>query len=564
MGAPLWRSEGLLAGCLFLMAAILYSAGLMETGFEGQDERRYAVVAKEIGPGAGEGSVRGGGLASYFVMTHMGELYPDKPPLFFWAQRLSYAVWGGVSPWAARFPLFLAAMGALIFVYLALRQAEGAAVALAGTGLLMLAGRFVWASHWARLDIPMCFFVFGALWCSMRLLFPREGQDPGVRWAVLAWVFAGLAILAKGPGGPLWMILVALFAAVRRDWGVVRVHRPLLGVPIMLAIPALWFVPAALLGGEDYIGPMIGTHVVERAVGIVRHGEPWYYFFERIAYDSAPLGLCLPAALWFAWWRRRNGAAGDGDRARESFWLVWLIGGLILFSLPQGKRTLYILPLYPALAALVGRFFIAAAQSGAPLFLARLARAHLAAFAFVGVALGVALLLGLRPEPSDHYPAPMGEGLALVLAWTASLGGAVVFAALWQRRTVLPFASLVVCVWLLEVLAFTFYFPPQRDDAVLREVAEVTDAQGGERLLVLGRENVFGLYGSLPCVVAPDDVIGAAAEVIAAHPGSPLVTYQGNFKSYSEFHFSVPEWTLIASWRDPVANETILLFDPHR
>ena len=104
---------------LFLTAAVLFGISMSRTGFEGKDERRYAQVAKEITWGE-----------NIFVMHHLGKLYPDKPPLFFWMQAISYKVFGEVSPFSARVPLWIVSMLALAFSYLCVRQINGPRAAL--------------------------------------------------------------------------------------------------------------------------------------------------------------------------------------------------------------------------------------------------------------------------------------------------------------------------------------------------------------------------------------------------------------------------------------------------
>ena len=452
------RPRELLFLALLAVAAIfLYGIGIASVGYMGTDERRYSQVAHEVGPGP-----------DFFVLRFLGELYPDKPPLLFWAQALSYRVIGNTSPFAARVPLFLMALAALAFAYLAMRRIDGPRVALLGTALLMIAFRFYWSGKQVRLDTPMCAFTFGAFWATTQLLFPDPGRRASAFWAAVAWTMAGLTILAKGPGAIVWVLTILGFAAVTRSWAPLVRHRPWWGIPLMLVIVGAWFVPAAMFGGREYIGPMLGDHVVNRFTGLIRHEQNPLYFLYKLPSDALPFGLMIPAAvIWgFIGPRRKS------DGGRTAFALCWLLIGLVFFSIPQGKRGQYILPLYPPAALLAARFVLDGLDNWrAPL--GRALKWHLYLFSLL-LLLCVPAIIALRAFRRDKLEIEeiLVPDVYIVAILTILLLAGVFSAMLLRmRRPGRAFAVHCAGFCAIYILLFASFLPRYITDELPRKVA---------------------------------------------------------------------------------------------
>lgn len=462
---------------LALAALLLFSVGIGRTGFAGKDENRYSLVAKEI--------VTGG---DWIVMHYMGDLYPDKPPLFFWTQAISYKLFGGVSPLAARLPLILHTLLALALAWLAMRQLAGRRLATVALILLMLSFRFVWAGRWVRLDMPMCVWTYGAFWVSSRILFPKPGQaKAGAGWALAGWIFAAAAILAKGPGAVVWLGVIVTFAFASSGSRVLTKHGWWWGLPLTLGLAAAWFVPAAMRGGHEYWGAMIGTHVVERFAGEVRHGHNPFYFLYKLPSDALPMGLFLPLGLWSSWRRRR--------RPADRFLLCWFFFNLIFFSIPTGKRGQYILPVYPAVALMAARPLLAAMRGGLPV-LNRRVKEHLWAVAVFGLVASVGFFVFAAMSP-EQLKAEMPAWLAVVYGVLAAGAGAAVAFALRRGPLVRPLAVLGGAVYLGYIVVFAFHMPTMFDritpDAIGRMIDE--KASPGARVLSAGLPENYLLYG---------------------------------------------------------------------
>lgn len=399
------------------------------------DEPRFAAIARDM--------VASG---DWLVPRVGGDLYQDKPPLYFWLLAAAYALTGSIR-WSFLLPSLLSACGILWLTYDLARRMAGRAAALAGTATLTLTVQFVLTMRSAQIDAALCLLTTLSLYGLLRhLLF-----GPAWGWYALAGLAAGLGVITKGVGF-LPLLVLAPYAWLRR-----RGFEPLaqiVGGPRWLLAGAgfllgvgVWLVPmlvAAATRGDPalaaYRDEILFQQTVERYAFAWHHVRPWYYFLLEVV---PPLWLPLsPLLVWLApRWRE----AFQQRDARVWLPLAWVLVVLLFFSLSTGKRGIYILPALPALvlaaapslpelyrrrgvrllglalAALlvvVVAMLIAAQGRGVPAVLRTMEQAGLdsiaplAAFALFGL---VTCVLAWRTQPLLAWPALL---TALTLVWS--------------------------------------------------------------------------------------------------------------------------------------------------
>ncbi|MFL6564905.1 MAG: hypothetical protein ACJ8G5_08245, partial [Burkholderiales bacterium] len=155
---------------------------------------------------------------------------------------------------------------------------------------------------------------------------------------------------------------------------------------------------------------------------------PWWYFAVVVLVGMMPWTPALPGVL------RRSLAARDGSRLKvERLLLIWIAVVLVFFSLSKSKLPAYILPVFPALALLIGRDF------------ALRARIEVKWPALFGAAAGAAALAFALPRISslDQIAAEVIAYLPWFLAGSITLAGCAL-AAWWlsERRSALAFLLL--------------------------------------------------------------------------------------------------------------------------
>ena len=102
--------------------------------------------------------------------------------------------------------------------------------------------------------------------------------------------------------------------------------------------------------GRAFLGDVVVYENVDRFVGasdFARRGNP-LQLVAALVTRLLPWNLALPYAA-ARWWR------GDRAASAERFLHCWWLVILTVFTVAAGKRNVYLLPLYPAIAVLAGR-----------------------------------------------------------------------------------------------------------------------------------------------------------------------------------------------------------------
>ena len=433
---------------LFWLTAILViGAGLGLRDPWPADEPRFALVAKQM--------VESGD----WLFPHRGsELYPDKPPLFMWLQAAAYTV---LRDWRVAFllPSLLASLGTLWCVVDLGRRLWNPRVGLYAGWALLFAVQFTYQAKKAQIDPLVTFWItlgnYGFLRHFLCAPGPR-GRD--WRWWVLGWFAAGLGTITKGVGAiALLMILPGLFAA-RRGWtagafacaGVrLRAGQAWLGPLAFVLAASLWLVPMLIAAGTHpdpayraYMDNILLRQTAGRYAGGWSHPQPPWYFLE-VMLTWVPAILALPWAV--PAWRRRL----RHRDARILLPLAWWALVLLFFSIPTGKRDVYILPALPMACLALAPLLPGLVRRVWP---RRIALAWAVAFALLMLGAGLSMLLG---HPGFERALLEGRGLApdsTGPAWMLTAVGAWAFAGLlWfgRRRPLAAMLSGLAGLWVL-------------------------------------------------------------------------------------------------------------------
>ena len=389
---------GLTASALLLLTANLGSLPLKDW-----DEGLVAQVAREIY----QAPV---GRFTWLFPTLWGEPYFNKPPLVHGLIAALYAI-GGVNEWTARLPSASLTLASVPLLYGLGRELFHQRLPAIFTTLVYLTSLPVIRNgRFAMLDGAILCFLLLLLWC---LLCARRDY----RYLLGAgWAF-GLLCLTKGVllGGLLGGIALAFLA-----WDTPRLLRqPYLWVGLLLgSVPvAGWYGAQWLHYGAAFWGNNLVNQSLARVWTDVEDNgaPPWYYLLELLKY-GAPWILFLPGALRLAWTNRNLSWAKLG--------LVWAAGYLTAISLMATKLPWYILPLFPALALLIGAYLAElwqqGKQVGIPQFpLTSYSRLWIGSLGLLGLGgwAGAAYFMGwATPETANLWPILATAGAALMAA----------------------------------------------------------------------------------------------------------------------------------------------------
>jgi 4-amino-4-deoxy-L-arabinose transferase-like glycosyltransferase len=337
---------------LLLLALILLGAGIGLRDPWPSDEPRFALAAKQM--------VESGD----WLFPHRGhELYSDKPPMLFWLQAIAYKLCG---EWRVAFllPSLLAGLLTLVLIYDLGRRLWNRRAGLYAMTALLFAFQFLYQVKRAQIDPLAMAWLTLANWGLLRHFL--LGPDWRAYW--IGCLAAGLGVVTKGVGVLAFLLFAPYLFARLRDWpGVARTERSLwrwLAGALAFAAPVLaWAVPVVLAARAHdtpeyaaYVEDLFFHQTAGRYAHSWDHAQPFWYYVPVVLLSWFPLSVALVAAAP-RWWR--DVRAGE---ARVMLPLAWAALLLVFFSVPSGKRDVYLMPalpmtalaLAPYLASLVG------------------------------------------------------------------------------------------------------------------------------------------------------------------------------------------------------------------
>ncbi len=285
----------------------------------------------------------------WIVPTFRGEVFMDKPILYFWAQMVSLQLFG-MQEFAVRLPgLMFGLFGSITAGLLATRLFDSRIGLLAWlmsmTMLIPLA-----LAQAAVHDVAVVPFTNLALLC----LWETERSVTRTRryqWLVFAAGMFGLAILTKALiGVALIGVGYGLFLIFSRTISFANCFRLGVAITVGSILASPWFI-AMEIRNPGYLNYyFIERHLMGFATATQRHGQyAWYYYLPYMTLGSMPWIWYIAPLLRDEWKQRSNAST---IRPQLMLLLCWLFGGLLFLSMAKSKLVTYSLPLFPAMAIL--------------------------------------------------------------------------------------------------------------------------------------------------------------------------------------------------------------------
>ena len=343
----------------------------------------------------------------------------NKPVLSYWTVAASYLAFG-VSERSERLPIAAAAV-VLIATAFGLGRAAGtteaglvAALALATTPRLLMFARRIFIDVWITMFMALTLLCF-----ALAERHPERGR----RYLLLMYVSAGLGVLTKGPVAVVLPALAFLiFLALERRLGDLRRMMIPSGILIVSAIVLPWYLALYAQHGWVHIKEFfIDENVMRYAqpVGMARRGLLFY--LPVMLTDLFPWSVLLPVAFVGAWGAFRGGRNFERSSVQRLL-VIWIASIVLFFTFSRTKEDLYIFPIVPAEAALIGMVLAGPRERHA------FVRWSLVAAGALVAAIGAGLLAVVV------VPGRYELGGSLAVALMAIGGGLAAAAAAWRRR----------------------------------------------------------------------------------------------------------------------------------
>jgi len=307
------------------------------------DEPRYAQVAREMLE------------TGDWVVPHLnGDVYLEKPPLYFWLIALAAKPFGDVTEAAARFPSALAAALVVLLTYFLGAKTLGRQEAFLGAVVMATSAQFFRIGRIGALDslLTLCILAaLGTFYIAYAKKLPLL-YVPG-------FLFLAPAVLTKGPVGiavPLVVMFSFLIVEILLGKEGGKKHllyfaaATIVGLVLVVLIVAPWWQAAVERSGGAYGSKSILLkQTMGRMARSYSHQRPFHYYFGEIFWQFLPWTVFLPLTV-HAIWKKGDLRESVGLR----FLVVWFLSVFLFFTCISGKRTQYLLPLFPAAGLLIG------------------------------------------------------------------------------------------------------------------------------------------------------------------------------------------------------------------
>ncbi len=330
--SPLTRlSPAVLAGLLTLLAGLSFLWKLGDGPISRTMEGREALVMQEM--------LHSG---NWVLPLRNGETVPSKPPLLHWLGAGVARLSGGMSEWAARFPSALfSALSVGLTCLLGCRLANRE-VGLLAPLLLLTTPLFAEMAREAWVDSALAFFVLASL-SSFAAMYEA---DTWRGWRSLAF---GLSLagggLSKGPVGLILpSLVIGLYLTAQGQLSCVRRLLSPTTAVVAVGIPLSWYVLAFNQEGWAFFHKqLLQENVLRFTSGSGKRVPSSAFFVVPFIVSGLPWSLLFGFGLWHF--------AGQAPvREKGVLVLLWWLATVAFFSVAAGKRTVYLLPLYPAVA----------------------------------------------------------------------------------------------------------------------------------------------------------------------------------------------------------------------
>lgn len=322
------------------------------------DETRYVAMARDMF-----------NSKDFMTLFLNGQYFFEKPPLYFWQECMSFALWGKIDEWTARFPVALLGFIFSFVVYFTCRKRINRRFGVFTSLILATSLEFVMLARYAILDIVLTFYVGLALVCYFQVYFCQENHKKFYWWAF--YVFTGLAVMAKGIPGIAVPFGTVFFTSIMAK-KFKEVFKPIYilpGIILFLLIVLPWHIIMFKKYDPLFYNEYIIKHHLHRFLNTANNEigrkQPFYYYFLVVLWGFIPWIFSMIAVFIdkIKNWKKLNYVSkvahfnfNSFDNLHKALALCWVTAFWIMlfFSSSSTKLATYILPIYYPLAIVTG------------------------------------------------------------------------------------------------------------------------------------------------------------------------------------------------------------------
>lgn len=325
-----------------LIGAVLIFWGLGSTHFIPWDEAVYAKIAKNM-VNTGE----------YTVLNwNLGSVWFEKPPLYIWLAALSMKIFG-ITEFAARLPSALFGFFTLFLVYKFGKRMFNKTSAFIAALVMVTTTQYLYYARAAMMDVSVTFFITLAIYYYYKT-FSEKGKLRNWLWIGLA---IGLGGMIKSIVGLLPILVIGTYELILYVTKEKRLTKKVLREYAVTAASSMaiffpWHIEMFRRFGGGFINNYLIYHIIIRGTSeIEQKGRPFWWYLIALKVSMRIWFVVLLGAFPFSLIK------GFFKKSRNHIFLIlWALVIFVFFSSAKSKIVWYIIPIYPVLSLMVGRF----------------------------------------------------------------------------------------------------------------------------------------------------------------------------------------------------------------
>ena len=345
----------ILLGVLFYF---IFFCGIGTYSLMDVDETRYVAMSRDMF-----------NSKDFLTLYLNGHYFFEKPPLYFWQECLSFAIFGKINEWTARFPVALLGFLFSMFVYGTSRKRVNKRFGIFTSLIIATSLEFIVLAKYAILDIVLTFYIGLALLMYFQVFFCHEKHKKYYWWAF--YLFSGLAVMAKGIPGVAIPFGTVFFTSLmsKKFKDIFKPVYILPGMFIFLLVVLPWHIIMLYKYKMLFFNEYIVKHHLHRFLNTANNEigrkQPFYYYFLVLLWGFIPWVFSFIAVgiNKIIYWSKQQYVEkvkkfnfDEFDNVHKMLALCWttIIWIMLFYSMSTTKLATYILPIYYPLAIVAG------------------------------------------------------------------------------------------------------------------------------------------------------------------------------------------------------------------
>lgn len=291
---------------------------------------------------------------NFMILKYFGQLYPDKPPLYFWLLVVLKDIFGdNFFPIAlilgSLLPMIIISYKTLNFI----NRMETSDLGIEVYKLFITIPFVVGISLILRMDMLLTLWIVLAIYMFFSRYYLKDYGSKNSMY--MMYIYIALGILTKGGAGfvvPILTILTFLF--LDKNLTYLKNIKFWKGILLICSIIGIWFLFLSQISdGEEYIKLMLGRETLGRVLSSKTHVRPFYFY---LAHTPLTFFIATPFVFLQLYKLSRKIKEFKNWETIDKISYCWFVPNFIFFSMCSGKLDIYLLPIYPAMLILAVRF----------------------------------------------------------------------------------------------------------------------------------------------------------------------------------------------------------------